>query len=82
MTSVSQMEERDGGVYVEEEVMALSRDVPATIRWMAGPIIRRVARASTAESIGKTRAAVQQRPEVTSAKQNICGHGSAVSCLR
>jgi hypothetical protein len=58
MTSLSQMEERDGGVYVEEEVMALSRDVPVGLRWMAGPIIRREARASTASSMERTRTAV------------------------
>jgi hypothetical protein len=58
MTNLSQMEERDGGVYVEEEVMALSRDVPVGLRWMAGPIIRREAKSSTASSIERTRTAV------------------------
>ena len=82
MTSLSQMEERDGGVYVEEEVMALSRDVPGAVRWMAGPIIRRVAKESTAESIGRTRAAVQSMPDVISASQKVCGRGAAVSCWR
>lgn len=68
MTSLAQMEERDGGVYVEEEVIALSRDVPSGLRWMAGPVIRRVARDSTALSIEKTRAAVVSRPEVISSR--------------
>jgi hypothetical protein len=68
MTSLAQMEERDGGVYVEEEVIALSRDVPSALRWMAGPIVRRVARDSTALSIERTRAAVVSRPEVISSR--------------
>ena len=59
-------EERDGGVYVEEEAMALSRDIPTAMRWIAGPIIRHVARESAAMSIKKTRAAVDARPTVIS----------------
>jgi hypothetical protein len=82
MTSLSQMEEREDGVYVEEEVMALSRDMPAAVRWIAEPIIRRVARVSTASSIEKTRAAVRRMPEVISATQKACGRGPAVSCWR
>jgi hypothetical protein len=58
LTTLSQMEERDGGVYVEQEVLALSRDVPAGLRWMAGPIIRREARQSTASAMERTRTAV------------------------
>jgi len=30
-------EERDGGVYVEVEAIALSRDVPASLRWLVEP---------------------------------------------
>jgi hypothetical protein len=61
MTNLSRMEERDDGVYVEEEIMALSREVPAAIWWMARPIVRRVAKATAASSIEKTRTAVQSR---------------------
>ena len=94
MSSFSQMEERDGGVYVEEELLALSRGVPAAVLWIAGPVIRRVARESTASSIEKTRVAVRSKPEAISiAKPSIaapgghdgavvCGRGSAVGCLR
>jgi hypothetical protein len=87
------MEERDGGVYVEEEVMVLSRDVPASIRWIAGPIIRRVAKEATALSIGKTRAAVGSKSQVIRAAEGsrvggghndpvVCGRGSAADCWR
>jgi hypothetical protein len=61
MCSLSQLEDRDGGVYVDEEMMALSRDVPAGLRWMAGPIIRRVAKETLAASITRTRTAVKER---------------------
>jgi hypothetical protein len=83
LTSLSQMEERDGGVYVEEEVIALSRDVPTGLRWMAGPIIRREARLSTGSSIERTRNAVGSKLEVISAgKPAICGRKSTATCLR
>ena len=94
MSSFSQMEERDGGVYIEEELLALSRGVPAAVLWIAGPIIRRVARESTASSIEKTRVAVSSKPEVISAAKAStavqgghvgavgCGRGAAVGCLR
>lgn len=32
--SFTRFEERDGGVYIEIEVVALSRDIPAALRWM------------------------------------------------
>jgi hypothetical protein len=88
MCSLSQLEERDGGVYVNEELIALSRDVPSALRWMAGPIIRRVARESVAASIEKTRQAVKARAaDVTNISERTgglsgCGHVGAAGCLR
>ena len=40
--SVAKFEQRDGGTYVEVEAIALSRDIPVALRWMANPIVRRV----------------------------------------
>ena len=40
--SISRFEERDGGVYVELEVMALSRCVPAYLGWLANPVVSRL----------------------------------------
>jgi hypothetical protein len=56
--SVARFEERDGGVYVEIEAIALSRDIPASLRWLIEPIVRRVAKASLASSLQQTREAV------------------------
>jgi hypothetical protein len=55
---VARFEERDGGVYVEIEAIALSRDVPASLRWLIDPIVRRVAKASLINFLQQTRAAV------------------------
>ncbi len=57
--SVARFEERDGGVYLEVEAMVLSRDVPAALRWIIDPIVRRVSQDSLRTSLQQTRAAVR-----------------------
>ncbi len=56
--SISRYQQRDGGVYVEVELIALSRDIPASIRWFVNPIVRRISRNALITSLEKTRAAV------------------------
>ena len=56
--TVSRYEERDGGVYVEREIIVLSRDVPAAVRWVIDPMVNRLSRASLMTSLAQTRAAV------------------------
>ena len=56
--SATRYEERDGGVYIEIEAIALSRDVPASLRWLVYPIIRRVAKASLTTTLEETRDAI------------------------
>lgn len=55
LCTISRYEERDGGVYLETEAMALSRPIPMTLRWMVDPIVRRVSRASLTTSLEQTR---------------------------
>jgi hypothetical protein len=40
--SVSRYEERDGGVYLEIEALVLTRDMPASMRWLLSPVISRL----------------------------------------
>ena len=44
LSSITRVEERDGGVYAELEAYALSRDIPAVLRLFVSPIVRRVSR--------------------------------------
>jgi hypothetical protein len=44
LCTMSRYEERDGGVYIETEAMALSRPIPATLHWVVDPMVRRVSR--------------------------------------
>jgi hypothetical protein len=78
--SISRFEQRDDGVYVELEVIALSRDIPGGLRWLIDPIVRRVSRGSLFTSLTETRAAV--RSEAGAA--NASGRSAALSenCCR
>jgi len=57
--SISRFLERDGGVYVELEAIALSRGVPACLGWMVNPVVRRLSQSSLATSLSETREAVR-----------------------
>jgi hypothetical protein len=54
LCSISRLEERDGGVYVEVEALALSRDIPAMLRLMMEPVVRRMSRNSLATALRQT----------------------------
>lgn len=58
LSSITRLEERDGGVYAELEAYALSRDIPAALRWFVSPIVRRVSRDSLAASLHQTKVAI------------------------
>ncbi len=60
--SVTRFEERDGGVYIELEAVALSRDIPAAVRWFVDPIVRRVSRSSVTTSLRQTENAIRLQP--------------------
>ena len=57
--SITWLEERDGGVFIQFEAMVLSRDIPAALRWMVDPVVRRVSRESLQLSLQQTREAVE-----------------------
>jgi len=53
--TISRYQERDGGVYIETETMALSRTIPALLHFVVDPIVRRVSHASLETSLEQTR---------------------------
>src|SRR5271166_6078954 len=57
--SLARFEERDGGVYIELEAIALSRDVPVALRWVVDPIVRRVSRNTLLISLQQMEEAVR-----------------------
>lgn len=71
--SIARFEERDGGVYIELEAIALSRDIPVAVRWAIDPIVHRVSKNSMLISLRQTEDAVRQRTGTANpaAKQSI-----------
>lgn len=65
--NLGRLEERDGGVYLEQETIVLSRDIPAALRWLVEPMIRRTSKSALLNSLQQTRAAVLSRIGVGSA---------------
>ena len=61
LSSITRLEERDGGVYAELEGYALSRDIPAMLRLFVSPIVRRVSRDSLATSLYQTKVAIDDQ---------------------
>lgn len=59
LLTITRYVERDGGVYIEIQAIGLSRDIPASLRWIVEPIVRRVSRASLATSLRQTASAVR-----------------------
>ncbi len=62
--TITRYEESDGGVYIEIEAMALSRDVPSSVRWMVDPIVRRVSKGALVTSLRQTVDAVSFSSQV------------------
>ena len=56
--SFARFEKRDGGVYVEVEVIVLSRDIPVAVRWMVNPIVRRISKNAMLTSLRQMEEAV------------------------
>jgi hypothetical protein len=64
--NITRYQEADGGVYVEMEAMALSRDIPAMMRWMVDPIVRRTSKGAMVTSMRQTLDAVTSATQVVS----------------
>jgi hypothetical protein len=74
--SITRLEEADGGVYVELEAMALSRDIPAAVRWVADPIVRSISKGAMATSLRQTLGAVSSSRQVATRPVAVPGLAS------
>ena len=59
--------EKDGGVYVQSEVVSLTRDIPAGLGWMIGPFITSIPRDTLGFTLEATRKAVLGQMKASSA---------------
>jgi hypothetical protein len=53
------MEERDGGVYVQSEVVSLTRDIPAGLGWLIGPFVTSIPKETLTFTLEATRKAIK-----------------------
>jgi hypothetical protein len=59
--TVTRAEQRDDGVYVEMELMGLSRGIPLAFRWLIQPLAERLPRSLLLAMLNDTRGAVSQK---------------------
>ena len=55
------MEERDGGVYVQNEVVSLTRDIPTGLGWLIGPFVTSIPKETLSFTLQATRKAVLEK---------------------
>ena len=58
--TVQRLEARDGGVYVEWEMIVLSRGIPTAFRWLIKPLTDELPRKMMLDLLDETRTAVKQ----------------------
>jgi len=58
--TITRLEQRDGGVYIEMEMIALSRSIPLAFRWLVQPLAEHLPRNILAVTLRDTRDAVSQ----------------------
>jgi len=71
--SIARYEERDGGVYLELEAIALTRDIPASVRWLVNPVVNHLSTNSLVTTLQQTRDAVNSMPVKTEA-DSLCSN--------
>lgn len=62
MNTYSRYEERDGGVYIQTEFLALSRSVPAIFAWLVDPYVKSIPREYLEHLLGATRTDLMDTP--------------------
>jgi hypothetical protein len=61
LSSYWRIEEKDGGVYVQNESITLSRTVPALLAWVVNPLVKSIPRDVLFHTLTNTRNAVLKR---------------------
>jgi hypothetical protein len=54
-------EERDGGVFVQCEVLSLTRDIPFGLAWLIKPLVTKIPKQSLDRALGRTREVVLEK---------------------
>jgi len=71
--TITRLEQRDGGVYAEMEIIAMSRGIPFTLRWLIKPLAERVPRSLMLATLRDTRDAVRRECKARNGEQTPGG---------
>jgi hypothetical protein len=71
--TITRLEQRDGGVYAEMEIIAMSRGIPFTLRWPIKPLAERVPRSLMLATLRDTRDAVRQECKTRNGQPTLGG---------
>lgn len=63
--SIARYEEANDGMYLELEVIALTRDIPASLAWLVNPVINHLSMNSLTTTLRQTRQAIIHPPAST-----------------
>ncbi len=69
LNSYWRLEEKDGGVYLQLETIALTRGVPPLLGWLINPLIKSIPRESLTFLLEHTRAALETRSPTRASPQ-------------
>lgn len=74
--SISRYVERDGGVYLEVEAIALTRDIPGSLRWLVVPVVNHLSINSLSTTLSQTRQAVGEHIVTLARRRKDSGNDS------
>jgi hypothetical protein len=74
LVSFARFEERDGGLYLELEVIGLSKDLPGSLRFLLKPVLDHVPRQALAMKLDQTRQAIRSRASKRSSLSLLGAH--------
>ncbi len=79
---MTRVDQRDGGVYLEMEMISLSRGIPVAFRWLITPLTEKLPRQIVFDMLSDTAAAVRRETESNSDKNQNIAQNSAPEANR
>ncbi len=74
LENIIRAEQRDNGVYLEMQTIALSRGIPAAMRWLVKPLTEHVPRRRILATLDDTRKAVTQLASANAGSEPVALH--------
>ena len=72
--NITQLEQRDGGVFTQIEIIIMSRTIPLALRWLIQPVAEHLARNALLATLQETRDAVTRETKTAGLKTRTVPH--------